>query len=115
MLIRTHRSPRPSRALPTRFWTMSLRTTLALAGCAALAPAANAQSQQQNPCAIYGSGYVAVVGSGGCARIGERVRLGGSATPSGGYSAAGDRFDGAGRAHLRVPAFNSRHDTPRTR
>lgn len=40
--------------------------------CAALAAPALAQA---NPCAIYGSGYVAVLGGQGCERIGERVRV----------------------------------------
>ena len=39
-----------------------------------------AQTQQKsagaaNPCAVYGSGFVAVQGTGSCVRIGGRVRL----------------------------------------
>ena len=34
-----------------------------------------ALAQTANPCAIYGSGYVAIVGGGGCELIGGRVRV----------------------------------------
>ena len=81
-----------------------------------------------NPCAIYGSGYVAVTGGGGCARIGERVRVEGgpgpravSAAPAGalGYAPAATGSippSPAGTAHVRAPGpARAGVDWPRTR
>jgi len=52
-----------------------LRSRLVLIGGVCVAFAAPALAQTPNPCAIYGSGYVAVVGGGGCELIGGRVRV----------------------------------------
>jgi hypothetical protein len=82
---------------------------------------------QNNPCAIFGSGYVAEK-SGGCARIGGRVRVerniyvrqrteivppplaqppmglpGGLPGMSGFTSFGAENGDGPSRAHLRLP------------
>lgn len=78
---------------------------------------------RNNPCAIFGSGYVAEK-SGGCARIGGRVRVErnvyvrqrteiappalvqppmGLPGASGFTSFGGEPGDGPSRAHLRVP------------
>ncbi len=97
----------------------------ALAG-AILTPAflaGQAHAQQRapggaNPCAVYGTDFVAAQGTGSCVRIGGRVRLelnSGSvghayapmsalpASPSGPIQALGaDRGDGFGRAHMRL-------------
>lgn len=111
-------------------------TSASLGRCAALAAAsvlcsagaALAQSPvRDNPCAIYGSGYVAVQGTDGCARIGGRVRLG-SGAPGGhggdGFAAPlaaaglppGRVADGARRVHLRLQQKpGNAFDAPRTR
>jgi hypothetical protein len=79
---------------------------------------------QSNPCAIYGSGYVAVHGAGGCARIGGRVRLRQDSSaravagpPDGlmGFAAEIDTFDGPSAAHLRLPGERRDPTLPRTR
>ena len=48
---------------------------LAAVGGVCIAFGTPALAQTINPCAIYGSGYVTVVGGGGCELIGGRVRV----------------------------------------
>lgn len=79
-------------------------TSSATAQSRASAPGAS------NSCAIYGSGFVAIQGTGSCVRIGGRLRVEGSSTFGGSNfnrgSAAGfagaDAGDGPARAHLRL-------------
>lgn len=84
----------------------------AFIGFAALAGGASAQTRaQSNECAIYGSGYVAIQGTGSCVRIGGRVRVeggavfGGSRSNIGGGALgfAGEKMrDGPSRARMRL-------------
>lgn len=93
----------------------------ALIGAASTAPVpAAAQSRASTPsasnasssneCAIYGSGFVAIQGTGSCVRIGGRLRVEGGTTFGGSNSgrssavgfAGGTPGDGPARAHLRL-------------
>ena len=104
-----------------------LRSRLALIGgvCAALTAPALAQA---NPCAIYGSGYVAVLGGQGCERIGERVRVEGDSAasrasvyglPNNALGYAPHQPAGPTPAHMRFTTAGSwpgeRQNHPRTR
>lgn len=93
--------------------------------CAAFATPTLAQS---NPCAIYGSGYVTVLGGQGCERIGERVRVEDEAAarqnvvhglPSEALGYAPHQPAGPAPAHLRSPTAaqwpGERQNHPRTR
>ena len=88
-----------------------------LAPCAAgafalLASAGVATAQNRpasNDCAIYGSGFVAIQGTGSCVRIGGRVRLEAATRFGGGRNAGGAlgfaggaQNDGPTRAHMRL-------------
>lgn len=82
-----------------------------IVGLALLPEAAAAQTRtQSNECAIYGSGYVAIQGTGSCVRIGGRVRVEGGAAfggrsnnAGGALGFAGDGMrDGPSRAHMRL-------------
>jgi hypothetical protein len=113
-----------------RLFPACSRPGFALSGALFLLAPAGADAQQvladANPCAIYGSGFVAVTGGEGCARIGERVRVEGgpgpravSAPPAGalGYAprATGSIApSSAGSAHVRAPG-PAGADWPRTR
>ncbi len=90
--------------------------TLLLAATGALA--------QSNPCAVYGSGFVALNGTDTCVRIGGRVRVDGVVVPpqdvfgsSGSFNFAPgpqNGLDGPDRAHLRLQGGSS-NGMPRTR
>jgi hypothetical protein len=119
-----------------RLFPARSRPGFALSGALLLLAPAGASAQQvfadANPCAIFGSGYVAVTGGEGCARIGERVRVDGgpgpravSASPAGALGYA-PRATGsisplpAGPAqtpaHVRAPGpAGAGADWPRTR
>lgn len=106
----------------------SLAAASLTAAAMVFGPSAHAQ-QRGNPCAIYGSDFVAVQGSGSCVRIGGRVRLemstgkvGNAYAPSPltGAPAAMAPFgnaqtgnplgagDGLNRAHMRIGAPGQR-------
>ena len=106
----------------------SLRSVTALSAClaACLCPGQSQAQQRSTPandgqCAVYGSGFVAVQGTGSCVRIGGRVRLElnagriGNAYAPGGlnqnpapvtsqspFGAAQAPGDGLNRVHMRL-------------
>ena len=108
-----------------RVTSQTLSAAVIGAVCSAFATPALAQA---NPCAIYGSGYVAVLGGEGCERIGERVRVeSDTATsrtvvhglPNGALGYAPHQPAGPAPAHMRSPTGGQwpgeRQNNPRIR
>lgn len=102
---------------------VSQTLSFVLIGAACVAPAL----AQANPCAIYGSGYVVVLGGDGCELIGERVRVDAEAgrrasserLPEAALGYAPHQPAGPSPAHLRAPTAEqwpgARQDNPRIR
>lgn len=101
----------------TGIWEINAWTAVATFAASTIVFALPAQAQQRgNPCAVYGSDFVAVQGMGSCVRIGGRVRLEMSTgnvgnsyapSPSVGNPAAlapfnNNQADGLNRAHMRL-------------
>ncbi len=121
---------RPYPRLPGQPVRLALGAALLIG--APVCASAQQRTAEANRCAIYGAGYVAVMGGEGCARIGERVRVdvGGGpravAAPGVGVSAAplgalgfapapADRPAGPSAARAPLGAFGADLDLPRTR
>ena len=108
-----------------RVTSQTLRVALIGAVCVTFATPALAQA---NPCAIYGQGYVAVLGGEGCERIGERVRVESDSVirrnvvhglPNGTLGYAPHQPAGPAPAHMRSPTggqwLGERENNPRIR
>lgn len=98
--------------------------SIGLAAGSALLATTSGAFAQSNPCAVYGSGFVALNGTDTCVRIGGRVRVDGVVVApqevfgsGGSYNFAPgpqNGLDGPDRAHLRLQGGAS-NTMPRTR